>query len=339
MQASQLEGEEKRTSTTGSEQTAVLGTPSTFNAPKSPTMPQKAMPPAPKHVGDPDSPPVQVPRTTHIHKPLHIMRKLNPQPGGGVAHLGSHDPHLMPCLQHPGAFVEDPGESGGVLTVENSAPAPHADPDGTELTFTVETAGADVLDPCMHMEAKHAPNWPLWEATTEKLAACKVHPVMQGFSHMGKVDDSDTLLTVPPLAGNPRPAHWVASKRILFPLSNTPDPLFTHGKACSPSVGSANANGSAAKDGHAISRHTSLINGGTIPLPLKLQEDIPLPSTDEHDHVMMMHSGMEALWLCSLASTIFGNLKNPTTFISDTPAATAPTRNCQHHLCTKHINV
>jgi len=339
MRAGQLEGEEMRRSTAGSEQTAAPGTPSTFNAPKSPATPSKATPPALKDAEDPDSLPVQVPRSAHVPKPSRIVCKSNPQPGRGVAHPGSHDPHLMPCSQRPGAFAEDPGDSGGVPTMGNGAPAPLDAPDDMELAFMAETTGADALDPCTHTEAKHAPNRPLWEATTEKSAACKARPVTQGFSHTGKVDNGDTPSTAPSLAGNPGPAHWAASKRIPFTLTDTPDPLLMHDKASSPPDGSPNANGSTAEDWHATSRCASPIDSSTIPWPLKQQEDIPLPSTNEHDHVAATHSSMEASWLCSLASTIFGNLKDPTTFISDTPAATAPTRNRQHHPHTKHINV
>jgi len=338
-QAGQLEGEEMRRLTAGSEQTAVPGTPPTFNAPKSPTTPSKATPPALKDAEDPDSPPVQVPRIACVPKPLRIVRKLNPQPGGGVAHPGSHDPHLAPRSQCPGAFVEDPGDSGGVPTMGNSAPAPLDAPDDTESAFAAETAGADVLDPRMHTEAKHAPDQPLWEATTEKSAACKACPVTQGLSHTGKVDNGDTPSTAPSLAGNPGPAHWAASKRIPFTLTDTPDPPLMHNKASSPLDSSPNVNGSTAEDWHATSGRASPIDSSTIPWPLKRQEDIPLPSTNEHNHVAAMHSSMEASWLCSLASMIFGNLKDPTTFIPDTPAATAPTRNHQHHPCTEHIDV
>jgi len=328
-----------RRSTTGSEQTAAPGTPSTFNTPKSPATPSKATPPALTDAEDPDSPPVQVPRTARVPKPSHIMRKSNPQPGGGVAHLGSHDPHLAPCSQRPGAFVEDPGDSGGVLTMGNGAPAPLDAPNDTELAFAAETAGADALDPHTHTEAKCAPNRPLWEATMEKSAACKAHPVAQGFSHTGNVDNSNTPSTAPSLAGNPRPAHWAASKWIPFTLSDTPNPLFTHSKACNPPAGSANANDSAAEDWCAISGHASLIDGGTIPFLSKQQEDISLPSTDKSDHVAATHGSKEASWPCSLVSAIFGSLKDPTTFISDTPAATVPTHNHQHHPCTEHIDV
>jgi len=337
--AGQLEGEEMRRSTTGSKQTAVPGTPSTFNAPKLPATPSKAMPPALKDAEDPDSPPVQVPRTAHVPKPSRIVCKSNPQPGGGVAHPGSHDPHLAPCSQCPGAFAEDPGDSGGVLTMGNGAPAPLNAPDDKESAFVAKTAGTDALNPRTHTEAKCAPDRPLWEATTEKSAACKACPVAQGFSHTGKVDNGDTPSTAPSLAGNPGPAHWAASKRIPFTLTDTPDPPLMHDKASSPPDGSPNANGSVAEDWHTTSRRASPIDGGTMPWPLKWQEDIPLPSTNEHDHVAATHSSTEASWLCSLASTIFGNLKDPTTFISNIPAATAPMCNCQHHPCTEHIDV
>jgi len=53
IQAGQLEGEEMRTLTAGSKQTAALGTPSIFNAPKSPTTPAKATPLPPNKAAKP----------------------------------------------------------------------------------------------------------------------------------------------------------------------------------------------------------------------------------------------------------------------------------------------
>ena len=320
-----------RRSTAGSEQTAAPGTPSTSNALKSPATPAKAAPPAPKHAGEPDSPSVQVPRTARAHKPSRIVPKSNPQPGGGVAHPGSHDPRLAPRPQRPGAFAEDPGDSRGVPTVECGAPAPLEDLDDIEVAFAAEIADADALDPCTHAEAKRAPDRPLWVAAAKKSATHKARPVAQSLNHTTSVDPDDTLSTAPPLAGNPRPAHWAASKRITFTLSDTPDPPFTHGKASSPPDGSANANGSTASDWPAISGRASLIDGGAIPSPLKRKEDIPSPSTGESDYAAATHGRKEASqhcslisdtpgdpkasWLRSLASAIFGNLPDLTTHL------------------------
>lgn len=56
-------------------------------------------------------------------------------------------------------------------------------------------------------------------------------------------------------------------------------------------------------------------------------------------YIAAMHSGKEALWLCSLISEIFGNLKGPTTLFSDNQAAITLSHNNQYHLCTKHIDM
>jgi len=173
-------------------------------------MPAKASPPAPKHAEEPDNPPAQLLRTARIHKPLHIVRKSNPQPGR-AADPGSHNPYLVPCPQHPRALMENPGDSGGVPTVECGALAPLKDLNDIEVAFVVEIADADTLDPCMHAEAKCAPVQPLWEAAAKKLDIHKAHPVAQSLNHTSSVDPNDTLSTVPPLAGNPRPAHWAPS--------------------------------------------------------------------------------------------------------------------------------
>ena len=52
-----------------------------------------------------------------------------------------------------------------------------------------------------------------------------------------------------------------------------------------------------------------------------------------------MHGGKEALWLHSLVSEIFGDLKTPTTLFSNNQAAIALTCDHQYHLQTKHIDV
>ena len=52
-----------------------------------------------------------------------------------------------------------------------------------------------------------------------------------------------------------------------------------------------------------------------------------------------MHGGKEALWLCSLISKVFGNIKGPTTLFSDNQAAIAFTCDNQYHPRTKHIDV
>jgi len=62
-------------------------------------------------------------------------------------------------------------------------------------------------------------------------------------------------------------------------------------------------------------------------------------STTESEYVAATHGGKEALWLRSLISEVFGDIKGPTTLFSDNQAAIALTRDNQYHPRTKHIDV
>ena len=120
------------------------------------------------------------------------------------------------------------------------------------------------------------------------------------------------------LAVNPKPTHWEPTKWTSHHLS------IIHAKTSNLLEGFANMNGSMVKDWHAISGHASFFDGSTVPLPLRWYKDILLPSTDKSEHIVATHSSNKALWLYSLVSMFFGNLKNPTTFVSDTLAAMPP---------------
>ena len=62
-------------------------------------------------------------------------------------------------------------------------------------------------------------------------------------------------------------------------------------------------------------------------------------STTKSEYVVAMHSGKEALWLCSLISEVFGPITSPTTLFSDNQAAIMLTHDHQYHLHIKHINM
>jgi hypothetical protein len=143
MQASLLEGEGMRMLSTSSKQTAAPATPSTFIAPKSQAMPSKATPAA------------QPAWTIRFHKPLHVRAVCNPQPSDGVAHSGSHPPHLTSSLQVPG-IVDDPDEAGGVCMVEDNASASSKGVEYMQKAFTVETADVEAFKPCSLPEATNA---------------------------------------------------------------------------------------------------------------------------------------------------------------------------------------
>ena len=61
-------------------------------------------------------PPTRSAAHTCPHKPLCIVHDF--QSGSGAPW------HLVPSLQASGAFAEDPDKAGGVVTVEDGAPAP-----------------------------------------------------------------------------------------------------------------------------------------------------------------------------------------------------------------------
>jgi len=201
--AALLKGEEKWMPTASSKQTAALGTPSTFNTPISPASSSKATPSSSEPAPELDSSPLPAELVTNAQQEcapspsctdtaaVKIGFNLDPQPGGdGLAHLGTDDPCLMHIPDCPGAFAEDLGESGGVPTVENSALAPHADPNGTESVFAAETAHAHADTPAPHTlaEAKHSHDRPPWEEPTKDPITCKAHPAAQVLSQMGSVD-------------------------------------------------------------------------------------------------------------------------------------------------------
>ena len=124
-----------------SEQSAVLATPSNFIAPKSLATPSEATLAA-----------AQPPWAVRFHKPLHARLVHNPQPSNGLAHLGSHAPHLTSSLQVPG-IADDPDKAGGVHTVGYDVSASFEGVEDTPVAFVVETADAEALEPCSLPEA------------------------------------------------------------------------------------------------------------------------------------------------------------------------------------------
>ena len=209
--AGPLEGEDSLFQIVSSEQTAAPDTPSTSDSSSS----------------SPE--PVQLRRSTRIRKPSRIIRDL--QSGEGVTSLNP-DPHV------PGAFIEDPEESGGAWAVEDGSPALLEDFGGMEFVFVAETADAEALEPRTLAEARERSEWPQWEqAILEELETLKAagtwkledappganiigskwvlkakkdaagnvvrykaRLVAQGFSQIGGVDYDDTYAPVAKLA-------------------------------------------------------------------------------------------------------------------------------------------
>jgi hypothetical protein len=77
-------------------------------------------------------------------------------------------------LQVHDAHQEDAEKAGGVWTVEDGVPALLEDFDGLEHTLMAKVADAEAMEPHTLAEAKHRPDWPLWEkAIEEELATLK----------------------------------------------------------------------------------------------------------------------------------------------------------------------
>lgn len=134
-----LEGEERRRAIRSSEQAAAPTTSSNFNTLKSPPLHAQATPAAPERAPDPHIPSVQPCGSSRTHIPSRIERNLNPQPSERLAQSGTHAPRLAPSLQRPEAFVEDPGEPGGVRTVQDGAPAPLEVSEAMQLASAAES--------------------------------------------------------------------------------------------------------------------------------------------------------------------------------------------------------
>jgi Reverse transcriptase (RNA-dependent DNA polymerase) len=151
-------------------------------------------------------------------------------------------------------------------------------------------------------------------------------------------DIAFAVATVVRFASNPGPVHWEAVKRIFCYLAGMRDLWLSYGESKRTLEGYANADGSMAKDRHAITGYAFLVDGGAVSWSSKRQEIVSL-STTESEYVAAMHGGKEALWLRSLISEVFGTLQEPTTLFSDNQAAIALTHDHQYHARTKHIDV
>jgi len=300
--------------TVSSEQTAAPGTPLTSNTPILPASSSKATlsssEPAPELDSSP-SPAESAMNAQQERAPtpsrtdtaaVKIGSDPDPQPSSnGLAHLGTNDPRLAHIPDRPGAFAEDPGESGGVPTVENGASSPLADSDGAASTFAAETADAGAPAPCTLAEAKRSHDRPPWEEPTKDPITRKACPAAQVLSQTGSVDIADPNCSdhgghaVHPLqpahinAGFPRyqlAEHELSSSPVDHLVRPLTDPAPASAAECDttrdgpyceavntltraasparPATTFADANGSMAIDWRATPGHTFPINGGTM---------------------------------------------------------------------------
>ena len=198
-----------------------------------------------KVVTSPDTLPASIPsQLTWLCKPLHLVHEL--QAGDGVSSARAADPCFMPGLQVPGSFDEEADEAGmvketgGVWAVLNGVPTLQDNIAGLERILAAATAEAKALETHTLGEAKHRPDWLLWEkAIQEELEMLctagtwhleepphraniigskwvfkakkdatgnvihyKAHLVAQGFSQIDGVDYDDTYAPVAKLASS-----------------------------------------------------------------------------------------------------------------------------------------
>jgi len=188
-------------------------------------------------------------------------------------HPSTNAPRLVPSLQVPGAFPEDPDEAGGVTTEEDIVRAQLEDLDNMELVFAAETADADVPDPHMLVEATRSPDWPpREEPIKEKPDTCKVHTVAENLNQTGGVDTYAIRdAKVAHIAANPGHVHWGVIKRIFCYFSGTPDPSFMPAETSSPLEGHTDANGHKVEDWYATLGCMFPIDDSTASQPLKWQ--------------------------------------------------------------------
>ena len=124
-------------------------------------------------------------------------------------------------------------------------------------------------------------------------------------------DIAFAVATVARFTANPGSAHWEAIKQIYHYLAGICDLWLTYGETKRTLKGYADADGSMAKDRHAIMGYVFLINGGAVSWSSKHQEIVWL-STTKSEYVAATHSMKEALWLRSLLSKVFDPIKPPT---------------------------
>jgi hypothetical protein len=116
------------------------------------------------------------------------------------------------------------------------------------------------------------------------------------------------------------------------------DLWLSYGHAKIDLVGYADADGSMAKDRHAISGYAFIIHGGAISWSAKCQEIVSLLTT-KSKYVAATHATKEALWLQSLIQQLFDTTLSPTTLFSDNQSAIALLEDHQYHARTKHIDI
>jgi Reverse transcriptase (RNA-dependent DNA polymerase) len=168
--------------------------------------------------------------------PSHLVHDLKSEEG--ITHTGGTASSHLHGLQVCDAHQEDVEEAWGVWTVGDGVLALLEDFDGLEHMLAAEVADAEAMELHTLTEAKHRPDWPLWEKAIEEelatlkaastwrleeappganiisskwvfkakkdaarnIARYKAQLVAQGFSQIGGIDYNDTYAPVTRLA-------------------------------------------------------------------------------------------------------------------------------------------
>jgi hypothetical protein len=193
--APQLKGEKLDIPGTESEQCAALPTPTTLSPLHSTsTSLPPALPPTQVHLlplptitlpsplssrsSSPSPPPAVtcvVPnlqeRPTRNRKPAPVLHDL--LKGVTTSSSWHSDLHFLVGTQLPGGFGEETKEAGGAWSAKNAFTV-LKDLEWLEYILVAEIAAAEALEPSTLAEAKHHPDWSLWEkAIEEELATLK----------------------------------------------------------------------------------------------------------------------------------------------------------------------
>jgi hypothetical protein len=194
------------------------------------------------------------------------------------------------------------------------------------------------MDPNQKLSTADAPQMAQDFAYMRDKLYCESVGSLQYASVGMRLDITNICSTLSRYLENPGPAHWHAVKHVFGYLAGTTDWALGFGKEEKDLEGYADADGSMNEDRKALTSYAFLINGGAISWCTKKQEIIMLSMT-EAEYMAITHASKEALWLRTLIKELFGDIKSPTTLYLDNQLAIALTKDHQHHMRTKHIDI
>jgi hypothetical protein len=137
---------------------------------------------------------------------------------------------------------------------------------------------------------------------------------------------------------NPGLAHWNAVKKVFAYLAGSKLYEMWYGEKVLELEGYSDADGAMGEDCKSISGYAFMINGGTVSWSSKKQPLVAL-STTEAEYIAATHVAKEALWLRSLVSQVFGDVRDGLPLHVDNQLAIALAKDHQYHARMKHIDI